>query len=157
MDFKQIILENLSRNQAAVAVKVLCSKIQNKFSVAVDNRNVNKQSYSIMNELERDWSTIVFKFKEDGNNVVYEVFVDDDQRVKLTHVRINSTLDNAHHLKLIGQGFSDLVNRLYKLLSQDQEVKANQLKPAFEHIVQVEKYINHDNKLLQKSDSRSAD
>ena len=153
MNFKQIILENLNRNQAVLAAKVLCSKIESKYTVAVASKNANKQTYSIINELDKDWSTIVFKFSSDNDQIAFNVFVDDASRAKLIDVYIKTTPNNDRHLKLVGQGFTDLVNRLYKLLNSDQEITFNQLKPAFEHISQVEKYINHDNKLLQNSNS----
>ena len=152
MNFKQVILENLNKNRIALSVKVLASKLQPKYTVAINNKKVDDQSYSIINDVDKDWSTIVFKFEYSADEVRYHVFIDNESRDKLIDVNIKTSPNNNHHSKLIEQGFIDLLNRLYKVLKQD-EVGINQLKPVFEHIKQVEKYIDNDNKLLQKSNS----
>ena len=153
MDYKQIILENLTRRQATLAVKVLVSKIQSKFSVAINNKKPTLQSYSIMNDVDQDWSAIIFKFAIEDGTINYSIVVDDSMHKALLSVRINTAESNKHHQKLIDQAYTDLVNRLYKMLTSDGTVKFNQLKSAFEHIKQVEKYISHDNELVQKANS----
>ena len=143
----------MNRSKAAFTVQVLVSKLAQKYTTSSSNgKRGDIRSYSILNK-KGDWSSIDFKFTDDEKNVSYSIVVEDEDRTKLINISIKTTSDNKHHTKLIDQGYTDMVNRLYKLLNQENEIGFNQLKPVFEHIKQLDKYISHDNELLQKSNS----
>ena len=109
----------------------------------VSDKNRAKSSFQILNnDVEGDWSTVVFEFNYKDTNS-FEVYVDNAEHARLFTVKFSFDPTNTHAAKYVDGSYRDVGNKLYRLFSNNDQLTFKQLEQALHQFEATAKYVNN--------------